>query len=192
MTRALRDFSSRRAMAASVFLIATAAQPAKAEIVWSHQGGPWQVTLFRGERGDAWCSWTIGGQPGFGRSQRSMSLQMRGENAVLFLFVGGLMPPRWRPGASITLSIDDREIAIELDLVRLLANGFSMSRGIAVQGAEAMARFATDLVGASSVSVMLPDGTSWIMDTAGLDATAPLMRQCLREAEAESALEPSR
>lgn len=181
MKRAPCDLPRRHLVAASVLLVATAAQPAKAEVVWSHQRGPWQVTLFRGESGDAWCSWTFGGQPGLGRSQRSMSLQMRGEEVVPFLFVGGLTPPRWRPGTSVTLSVDDRDIVIELDQVRLLANGFFMSRGIAVQGIEAMARFATELVSASSVSVRLPDGTSWVMDTSGLDATASPMQRCLRE-----------
>lgn len=144
MKRAPRGFSARHWMVLCGVLIATAAQPGKAEVVWSDQAGPWQVTLFRGERSDAWCSWTVGGQPGLGRSQRSMSLQMRGEDVVLFLFVAGLSPFRWRPGASITLRVDEREIAIELDQVRLLANGFSMLRGVVAQDAEAMVRFARD------------------------------------------------
>lgn len=178
--------------ASFILLVAAAARPATAEALWSDRRGSWQVTLFRGGRGDAWCSWTFGGEPGLGRSQRSMSLQMRGEELVLFLFVGGLSPPRWHPGDAVALNVDDWAITIELDHVRLLANGFLMSRGVVARGAEAVARLATGLVNASSVSLLAPDGTSWGMNTDGLNATMPLMQQCLREAESSnSSLTPS-
>lgn len=156
---------------------------ARAEVAWAYQSGAWQVSLYRGARGDAWCSWLTERQDATGQFRRNLSLQMRGDEVVLFLFIGDDPLPRWEADGQILFDLDGWQAVIEIDLARPLQNGFLMIRGIVARGAGAQSHFTARFVNASSISLTVPSSDVWSLDLIGLAGTMSLMQQCLSEAK---------
>lgn len=163
--------------------IATTLGVARAEVAWTRQSGVWEVSLYRGARGDAWCSWLTGRQDATGQSRRNLSLQMRGDEVVLFLFIGDDPLPRSEMDGQILLGLDGRQAVIKIDLAQPLRNGFLMMRGIVARGAGAQSLFTAQFVNASSISLTTPGSTVWSLDLTGLAGTMSHMQQCLSEVD---------
>ena len=157
---------------------------AAADTAWTRRAGAWSVSLYLGERGDAWCGWTTMWTDATGGLGRSLSLQMRGAEAILFLFLEGAGTNALSPRSELALSIDGlREVALA-DLVRSLPNGFLMARGVLAADAGDRVRLVARLAAASSIELTMPGGGTWPIPATGLAQTAPALGRCLAEMEA--------
>ncbi|PZR12930.1 MAG: hypothetical protein DI532_12225 [Azospirillum brasilense] len=176
----------RRAAAVLACLPALLAPPgpAAADVAWTERVGAWSVSLYRGERGDAWCGWTTMWSDAASGLGRSVSLQMRGGEAVLFLFFDGGGTSGLTQGSQLALEIDGTSAVVKADFVRWLPNGFLMARGVLAGDAAARGRLVAMVSGASSLRLALPDGSAWTLEPSGLAQTAAALDRCM------GALEP--
>ncbi len=160
----------------------SATTPSRAELRWVRQEGAWEVALYHGERGDAWCAWRTSWAGSAGIPDHSLAFQMRGNEVVLFVFLSGDPPVPWHPGDVMALEGGARQRLIELDLARRLPNGFTLARGVVEQGADAPSRFATEFARVSSAHLVLPGGDVWRFGVSSLQSSLPILLRCLSEA----------
>lgn len=176
----------RSSAVACCFVVMTSLTPATAEIAWMRRSGAWQVSLYNGARGDAWCSWLTGWEDVSGLSQRTLSLQIREDEVILFLFLLENLPVQLEEGTQAVLIFDNHQAKVKIDVARRYPNGFNMLRGVLARGVDAQKQFATAFANSSTAQVMIPGGNTWSLDSSGRLDTLPYMQQCMQEVEARS------
>jgi len=156
---------------------------AAADTAWTYRADAWSVSLYIGEQGDGWCSWTTMSSDVSSGLGRSVSVQMRGGEAILLLFVEDARPEDMSRGSELTLLIDGFPKPILTDMVRSLPNGFLMARGVLSIDVEERRSLVTRLSAASSLELVVPSGI-WSLPVVGLARTGSAVGRCMAEMDA--------